>query len=90
MIVGLLIVSKQLRKARNYFSNSNNNNIACQIDFFVVSYVDYLWLDLDDKVSIKYADCEIRNYVTKHQLALMKASTNESLIPSLLHAQKTL
>lgn len=61
--------------------------IACQIDFFVLSYVDYLWLDLEDEVSIKYADCELKNYITKQHLALVKATSNEKIIPSLMTAK---
>ncbi|GAN03055.1 hypothetical protein MAM1_0033d02506 [Mucor ambiguus] len=59
---------------------------SCQIDFFVLSYVDYLWLDLEDEVSIKYAECELKNYVTAQHLALVKATSNEKIIPSLMNA----
>ncbi|KAF1798526.1 hypothetical protein FB192DRAFT_1391983 [Mucor lusitanicus] len=59
---------------------------SCQIDFFVLSYVDYLWLDLEDEVSIKYAECELKNYITKQHLALVKATSNEKIIPSLMNA----
>ncbi|KAL9546232.1 hypothetical protein PS6_007769 [Mucor atramentarius] len=55
--------------------------------FFVLSYVDYLWLDLEDEVSIKYADCELKNYITKQHLALVKATSNEKIIPSLMTAK---
>ncbi|KAI8640175.1 hypothetical protein BD408DRAFT_348535 [Parasitella parasitica] len=58
---------------------------SCQVDFFVLSYVDFLWLDLDDEVSVKYSDCQLKNYVTKQHLALVKASSNEKIIPSLMN-----
>lgn len=62
--------------------------LACQVDWFVLSYVDYLWLDIDDEVSVKYADdCQLKNYVTKHHLASVKATDNEKVIPSLLNAK---
>ncbi|KAI7871404.1 uncharacterized protein EV154DRAFT_431555 [Mucor mucedo] len=60
---------------------------SCQIDFFVLSYVDYLWLDLSDKVTIKPKKCQIKNYITKHHLSLVKATNNEKIIPSLLNAK---
>ncbi|KAL9541165.1 hypothetical protein MBANPS3_009276 [Mucor bainieri] len=41
---------------------------------------------LEDEVSIKYAECELKNYVTKQHLALVKATSNEKIIPSLMNA----
>lgn len=83
MTVGHLIVC--VTKPHNTFINWLS--LACQIDFFVLSYVDYLWLDLDDKVTIKQKDCEIKNYITKHHLSLVQATANERIIPSLLEAK---
>ncbi|KAI9362330.1 hypothetical protein BD770DRAFT_470383 [Pilaira anomala] len=60
---------------------------SCQIDFFVLSYVDYLWLNLDEKVSVEVKDCQVKNYVTRNHLAHVKASTDQSIIPSLLDAK---
>ncbi|KAG2232426.1 hypothetical protein INT48_005729 [Thamnidium elegans] len=60
---------------------------TCQIDFFVLSYVDYLWLDLDDKVSVEFTECKVKNYITRHHLALVKATTDQTIIPSLLDAK---
>ncbi|GAA5814632.1 hypothetical protein MFLAVUS_008131 [Mucor flavus] len=60
---------------------------SCQIDFFVLSYVDYLWLDLDDKVSVEFTDCKVKNYITRHHLAQVKATTDKTIIPFLLDAK---
>lgn len=88
MIVGHLIVRFCMNDAYTWnLTESFSYLIACQIDFFVLSYVDYLWLELDDEVSIKYADCQLKNYITKQHLSLVKASSNEKIIPSLLTDQ---
>ncbi|CEI87161.1 hypothetical protein RMCBS344292_01581 [Rhizopus microsporus] len=31
---------------------------SCQIDFFVPTYVDYLWLNIKSRASVKIVDCE--------------------------------
>jgi hypothetical protein len=61
--------------------------LACQLDFFVLSYVDYLWLALNEQVSVKFQDCQLKNYINKNHLALVKASMDEKIIPSLLNAK---
>lgn len=56
---------------------------GCQMDLFVVSYVDYLWLyrELDvDRISVVPRNCTLLNYSTKEHLVYMDAeSRNETL-----------
>lgn len=62
-------------------------SIACQIDFFVPTYVDYLWLNIKSRASVKIVDCEVKNYITTAHLQSIMASTDVNIIPSLLHAK---
>ncbi|ORY99327.1 hypothetical protein BCR43DRAFT_418488, partial [Syncephalastrum racemosum] len=41
----------------------------CQLDFFVVSYVDFLWMRLDSHVSPTVKACQVQDYVTDDYLA---------------------
>lgn len=85
MVVGLLIVKIEYEVNEMMLIPIY---IACQIDWFVLSYVDYLWLELEEKVTVRYADdCQLKNYVNKHHLASVKATANEKVIPSLLNAK---
>ncbi|KAI9020699.1 hypothetical protein CLU79DRAFT_703802 [Phycomyces nitens] len=52
----------------------------CQIDLFVVSYVDYLWLGLPEHTYVHVMDCKVKNYVTLEHLHYVKANTDESTI----------
>ncbi|KAI8061525.1 uncharacterized protein B0P05DRAFT_557389 [Gilbertella persicaria] len=59
---------------------------ACHIDLFVPTYIDYLWLDLDEQATIELVDdCELQNYISIHHLIQMKATLNTSIIPLLLY-----
>ncbi|KAI8885899.1 hypothetical protein K501DRAFT_178942 [Backusella circina FSU 941] len=61
---------------------------GCQIDFFVLTYLDYLWLDLDlDRVNVKLANCELKNYILKEDMEYIKATNKEEIIPSLMEAK---
>ncbi|CEG70665.1 hypothetical protein RMATCC62417_06524 [Rhizopus microsporus] len=60
---------------------------SCQIDFFVPTYVDYLWLNIKSRASVKIVDCEVKNYITTAHLQSIMASTDVNIIPSLLHAK---
>ncbi|KAI9279979.1 hypothetical protein BY458DRAFT_584424 [Sporodiniella umbellata] len=62
---------------------------SCQIDLFVNTYVDYLWLDIKDRASIEIRDCQIKNYVTTSHLSAVRASINKKIIPNLLQAKYT-
>ncbi|KAG1442765.1 hypothetical protein G6F56_010935 [Rhizopus delemar] len=62
---------------------------SCQIDLFVNTYVDYLWLNIGDRASVEVVDCKVKNYVTKSHLSAVRASMNTKIIPSLLEAKFT-
>ncbi|ORZ20630.1 hypothetical protein BCR42DRAFT_448910 [Absidia repens] len=49
---------------------------GCQLDFFVVSYVDHLWLDREldlDHISVTPRKCDVLNYSTMDHLKYMNA-----------------
>ncbi|KAL0080022.1 hypothetical protein F4703DRAFT_1741104 [Phycomyces blakesleeanus] len=55
---------------------------GCQLDLFVVSYVDYLWLGLPERAHVHVVDCEVKNYVTPAHLSYVKANADQSTVDS--------
>ncbi|KAI8140702.1 hypothetical protein BJV82DRAFT_498075, partial [Fennellomyces sp. T-0311] len=52
----------------------------CQVDLFVVSYVDYLTLDLPDQVRFEIRPCSVQNYATANHLAFVGADPSEDVV----------
>ncbi|KAG2183265.1 hypothetical protein INT43_006269, partial [Umbelopsis isabellina] len=48
---------------------------GCQLDFFVVSYVNYLVMGLGTQVSMEFKQCTPLNYATEEMLRWMEADT---------------
>ncbi|KAI7866144.1 hypothetical protein BDF14DRAFT_1728949 [Spinellus fusiger] len=53
---------------------------SCQLDLFVVSYVDYLWLNLPENVLTQVKKCKVKNYTTVEHLAYVQADTSPSTL----------
>jgi hypothetical protein len=46
---------------------------ACQLDFFVVSYIDYLQVDFESINSISFENCTVLNYATESMMKWVDA-----------------
>ncbi|ORX60437.1 hypothetical protein DM01DRAFT_1332588 [Hesseltinella vesiculosa] len=62
---------------------------GCQLDLFVVSYVDHLWLDLElgglDRVTTHLRPCTVLNYATEDQLRYVQADHRPETLPMVMH-----
>jgi len=56
---------------------------ACQLDFFVVSYVDYLLIEVEPINHMSFENCTVKNYATDDMMKWIGADTNaKSIIPN--------
>lgn len=52
-----------------------NTCLGCQLDFFVVSYLNYLVMGLETQVYMEFKQCTPLNYATEEMLRWMEADT---------------
>jgi hypothetical protein len=56
---------------------------ACQLDFFVVSYVDYLLIEGGPINHMSFENCTVKNYATDDMMKWIGADINaKSIVPN--------
>jgi hypothetical protein len=75
----MVLVLTVIACIQNYFLLYLHINISfpkgCQLDFFVVSYLNYLVMELGNQAYMEFKQCTPLNYATEEMLRWLEADT---------------